>query len=78
MAPIKRTTYEVAPVDSGWSVIRHGIGRDSTHPTKDAAVKRAAELAHARQPSELVIRRQDGSIQETRLYGAGPEKLFRI
>lgn len=78
MTPIKRTTFEVTFGDHGWVVLRHGMGRDSTHPTKDAAVQRAAELANAKQPSELVIRRQDGSIQETRLYGAGPEKLFRI
>lgn len=78
MAQIRRTTFEVTHGDHGWIVLRHGIGRDSTHLTKDAAVQRAVELARAKQPSELVIRLQDGSIQETRLYGAGPEKLFRI
>jgi Uncharacterized protein conserved in bacteria (DUF2188) len=78
MTAIRRTTFEVNHGNNGWVVLRHGIGRDSTHPTKDAAVQRAVELANARQPSELVIRRQDGSIQETRLYGAGPDKLFRI
>ncbi len=77
MTSIERTTFEVAPADHGWIVVRHGMGRDSTHPTKDVALARAVKLARRRQPSELIIRRLDGSIQETRLYGADPEKLLR-
>ena len=78
MTAIQRTTFEVAPTSAGWIVTRAGFGRDSTHPTKDAAIKRAVRLARDREPSELVIHRRDGSIQETRSYGSDPERLVRI
>jgi hypothetical protein len=78
--PIERTTFEVhiAKDGHGWIVLRRGLGRDSTHTTKEAALRRAVKLARGRQPSELVIRRVDGTIQETRLYGADPEKLLKL
>jgi hypothetical protein len=72
---MKRTRIEVAPADSGWIVVREGFGRDSTHLTKDAATRRAVALARAKQPSELTIRRTDGTIQETRKYGTDILKI---
>lgn len=78
MARIQRTTIEVHWGQKGWAVERAGFGRDSTHPTKDAAVQRGVKLARGRQPSELIIRRLDGSIQETRYYGADPERLLKL
>jgi len=78
MTSIQRTTFEVAPIGRSWSVTRRGFARDSTHKTKDAAVKRAVELARDKMPSELIIQRQDGSIQETRFYGSDPEKLIKL
>ena len=74
---MKRTSFEVSPSPGGWIVDRVGLGRDSTHPTKEVAVARAVKLARGRQPSELVIRKQDGSIQETRTYGSDPERLLK-
>ena len=73
---MKRTMIEVAPADSGWIVTRQGFGRDSTHATKEAATKRAVKLARDKQPSELTIRRADGTIQETRTYGS--ENILKI
>lgn len=78
MTAIQRSRIEVAQVDRGWAVSREGIGLDSTHPTKTAAVKRAVQLAKDRQPSELAIYRQDGSVQETRTYGSDPERLLKL
>lgn len=78
MTAIQRTKFEVAQVGRGWAVSREGIGLDSTHPTKAAAVKRAVLLANERQPSELTIYRQDGSAQEVRTYGADPERLIKL
>jgi hypothetical protein len=72
---MKRTLIEVAPANSGWIVTRHGFGRDSTHTTKEAATKRAVKLARDKQPSELTIRRTDGSIQDTRTYGSDILKI---
>ena len=74
---MKRTQIEVAPADSGWIVTRDGFGRDSTHVTKEAATKRAVKLARDKQPSELIIRRTDGSIQETRSYGSDITRILK-
>jgi len=74
---MKRTQIEVAPADSGWIVTRDGFGRDSTHVTKEAATKRAVKLARDKQPSELIIRRIDGSIQETRSYGSDITRILK-
>jgi len=78
MSPMQRTRFEVAPTNTGWIVTRHGFGRDSTHPTKEAAVQRAVTLARDRQPSELLIRRQDGSVQEVRSYGSDPRRMLKL
>jgi hypothetical protein len=78
MTLMKSSRFEVAPADRGWIVLRHGFGRDSTHPTKEAAVRRAVQLARGRQPSELVIRRQDGTVQETRSYGGDIRRLLKL
>ena len=75
---MKPTRIEVAPGDSGWIVTRDGFGRDSTHLTKDAATKRAVKLAREKQPSELTIRRADGSIQETRTYGSDIKRILNL
>jgi hypothetical protein len=75
---MKRTKFEVAPGDNGWIVTRAGMGRDSTHITKDAATKRAVKLARAKQPSELTIRKLDGSVQETRHYGSDLTKILKL
>lgn len=73
---MKRTIIEVASAEGGWIVTRQGFGRDSTHTTKEGATKRAVKLARDKQPSELIIRRTDGSVQETRSYGS--ESLLKI
>jgi hypothetical protein len=74
---MKRTKIEVALSDHGWLVTREGFGRDSTHHTKEAAVKRAVKLARTKEPSELVIRRADGTVQNTRTYGSAIERIFQ-
>ena len=74
---MKRTRIEVAPADGGWIVTRDGFGRDSTHVTKEAATRRAVKLARDKQPSELTIRRTDGSIQETRSYGSDITRILK-
>ncbi len=67
---MKRTRIEVSADANGWAVTRAGFGRDSTHLTKEAATRRAVALARAKQPSELIIKRADGTVQETRRYGS--------
>jgi hypothetical protein len=75
---MKRTSIEVAPSETGWIVTRAGFGRDSTHLTKQAATRRAVKLARSKQPSELVIRRVDGTIQDTRQYGSDIERILKL
>lgn len=68
-----RTIYEVYPSGEKWAVKRRGTERaDSTWDTKKEAVDRGVELAKANQPSQLVIKRRDGTIEEERTYGDDP------
>ena len=67
----KPRRIEVAP-QKGWEVIdsgRRGAARVTAYPTREAAIAEAARLAGANRPSELVIRRSDGSIQIERSLG---------
>jgi hypothetical protein len=75
---MKRIRIEVAATENGWTVTREGFGRDSTHQTKDAATRRGVKLARQKQPSELVIRRVDGTVQDTRLYGGDIERILKL
>lgn len=74
---MRRTKIEVAMSDHGWVVTRESFGRDSTHRTKAAAIKRGVKLAREKQPSELIIRRADGSIQDTRSYGTDIKRILK-
>ncbi|HET9441448.1 MAG TPA: DUF2188 domain-containing protein [Longimicrobiales bacterium] len=75
---MKRIRIEVSPGGNGWIVTRAGLGPDSTHLTKQAATRRAVKLARSKQPSELIIRRIDGTVQDTRLYGSDIERILKL
>ncbi|MGD8718183.1 MAG: DUF2188 domain-containing protein [Candidatus Zixiibacteriota bacterium] len=71
----KRESYHV--VHDGdenlWKVKREGADRaSSTHDTKEEAVDKARELAKNNEPSQIIIHKQDGKIQEERTYGNDP------
>jgi hypothetical protein len=58
----------------GWRAEKRGADRASARSdSKREVVKRARELAKA-QRGRLVIRGQDGRIQEERSYGADPAR----
>lgn len=64
--------YDVSPSENGWGVERRGAQRASGRfDTKKEAVERGRELANERQ-GRLVIRKQDGTIQEERTYRKDP------
>jgi Uncharacterized protein conserved in bacteria (DUF2188) len=66
----KPRRIEVAP-QKGWEVIdsgRKGAAGRRAFPTREAAIAEAAKLAGLNRPSELVIRRTDGSIQIERKF----------
>lgn len=63
------TVYHVAPHDGDWAVLREGGDTpEGVHETKQAALEAARAMAKEHAPSRLVIRKQDGSVQETREY----------
>jgi hypothetical protein len=68
-----RTVYEVYPSGEQWGVKRRGAERaDSLWDTKPPAIDRGAALARANEPSQLIIRRRDGTIEDERTCGDDP------
>ncbi len=64
--------YDVSPGENGWGVKARGAQRASGRfGTKEEAVERGRELAKS-QDGRLVIRKQDGTIQEERTYRKDP------
>ena len=65
-----RTTYMVTPRDGGdWSVRVEGASRaTSVHDSKDEAVSKAKGLAGDRRPSQLLVYKQDGTVQTEQTY----------
>ncbi|HEX8692831.1 MAG TPA: phasin family protein [Longimicrobium sp.] len=65
------SVYSVTAREDGWAVEKQGAERAvSVHPTKDEALERARALAAEHRPSELVVHRKDGSVQDTFVYEA--------
>lgn len=66
-----RLVFRVVAREDGWVVEHEGAERAvSLHPTKEEAVERARALANESKPSQLVILRKDGTIQDTFTYEA--------
>lgn len=71
---IERKVYHVTTHDEGWQVKAEGAERaTSVHPTKNEAVAASRELATAQEPSEVIIHRVDGTIQNRNTYGETAE-----
>lgn len=70
----KRGVYHVTPNDEGgWDVTKRGAERaSSTHETKADAVDRGRELAKNQPLGQLVIHKQNGTIQTEHTYGEDP------
>ena len=63
------TVYHVTPHEDGWAVQREGAERaTSVHDTKKEAVTSGREEAKKTLPGQLIVHKQDGSIQETFSY----------
>lgn len=68
-----RRIYDVAPRGDRWAVKERGGARAiGVFDDKSAAVARAAQVARRHRESQIVIRRQDGTIQDERTYGNDP------
>src|SRR5262249_10554959 len=63
--------YSVVAREDGWAVEKQGADRAvSVHATKDEALEAARTLAGNHRPSELVVHRKDGTVQDTVVYDA--------
>ena len=59
-----------ATADGGWKVQVEGSRRaTSVHKTKGEAVANAKEVARSHQPSQLLVYKQNGSVQTEKIYG---------
>jgi hypothetical protein len=65
-----RRRYLVSPDGERWKVQPQGVGqRKAVFNTKQEAVNHGEAVAQRQAPSQLVIRRGDGEIEEERTYG---------
>ena len=68
---VEARVLHVIPGDDGWSVTVEGEdGAASTHDTKKEAVSAGREAAKKHAPSQLIVHKQDRSVQETFSYDA--------
>jgi hypothetical protein len=69
----QRTQIHLVPEGERWKVqIDGNSNATSAHDTKDAALAAARDLAHQRAPSQLIIHRQNGSVQTRHSYNPNP------
>lgn len=68
----QKAVYHVVPHEEGWAVKKNGAERASSlHATKDEAIERGRELARPA-AGQLIVHRQDGTIQTEYTYGEDP------
>ena len=68
---MSRKRYDVVPAGADWEV-KHEGALLSTHSTKPPAIDAGVDWAKANAPSQLVIHRADGTIEDERTYGDDP------
>lgn len=66
-----RKRFDVVPNGAQWRVTHEGRTL-SNHLTKPPAITAGVTVASANQPSQLLIHRQDGTIEDERTYGNDP------
>ena len=66
-----RNVYRVQWIDSTWHV-RHAGSTLSRHVIKSDAVEAGQKVAKANRPSQLVVHRQDGTIEYEYTYDDDP------
>ncbi len=69
----KRRVYEVAPKGDQWTVKEHGATRAvGNFERKSDALERAKEVAKNQPLSQVVVKKQDGTVQTEYTYGEDP------
>lgn len=68
---MKRNEYHVVPNGQGWKVEQSGR-QLGTYDTKQLAVDAGRQVAHAHEPSQLVVHTADGRIETEYTYKNDP------
>ncbi|MGC5019114.1 DUF2188 domain-containing protein [Micromonospora sp. DT47] len=68
---MKRNEYHVVPNGGGWKV-EQGSKTVGSYDTKHTAVEQGRKVAHANEPSQLVVHTADGKIETEYTYKDDP------
>jgi hypothetical protein len=68
---MERIRYDVVPDGDGWKITMPPPN-PSNCATKEAAVAAAVAMARGHQPSQVLIHRADGTIEDERTYQDDP------
>ncbi|MDX1622209.1 MAG: DUF2188 domain-containing protein [Nitriliruptorales bacterium] len=69
-AMAERKSYHVTSREDGWEVKAEGASRASAvTERKSEAVDRAKRLAKNQEPSQVVVHKRDGTVQDNYSYG---------
>ena len=67
-----RRVYEVAPKGDLWTLRERGGGAPTAYPNKAFAVEAGRRIANLNKPSQLIIKKADGTIETEHTYGSDP------
>ena len=72
---MQRKVYHVTKQGDQWKATeRHASRASIAAETKAMVVKQTVAMAKRQQPSQVVIHKENGVIQEERTFGQDPEK----
>jgi len=75
MGQAERKAYHVVFGRGGWKVSAEDVSREPTrHPTKEAAVAEATQLARAADVGQVIVHGLDGSIETEYTFGDTPRR----
>lgn len=64
-------TYHLKPHEDGWQLLTDGSTKpNGVYETKKEGMEAARQEAQQHKPSQLIVHRQDGTVQETLSYDA--------
>ena len=69
-----RRTFHVSPFGEGWKVAAEGEDLEVVRDNKDDAVAEAKRLAQEGELGQVIVHKQDGTIQEEFTYGDDPRR----
>lgn len=74
----QRARFHVTPFHNGWQVKAEGAAeydQEAVVDTKELAVELARERAKPIAPSQVIIHKQDGTIEQEFTYGDDPRSI---